>query len=326
MVNKSFENLNSFSIIEEQLNLVELEMENQVDGHHPELEVAYKHLLSAGGKRIRPAISLLTGMVLNGDQKWLIKLAAAIELLHTATLVHDDLIDGASIRRGMATLNTQWSPAATVLTGDFVFARAAKLAAETNSVDVMHLFAETLSIIVNGELNQMFSDINKTDLRLYTQRIYAKTASMFELASSAAALLSPVDESIVEQARNFGYNIGMAFQIVDDVLDFTGKEEKVGKPVASDLRQGLLTLPVIYYRDEYPDDPDLTPILNGKYYNDILVNRLVNSINMSNAIQRSLDEAFRYVDAGLQCLKGWPITKEMTALEEISTYIVKRQI
>ena len=124
----------------------------QADQHHPDLGVALEHLLSSGGKRVRPAVALLTGSMLGGDLDRLVTLGAAIELLHTATLVHDDLIDGSILRRGITTLNAQWMPAATVLTGDFIFARAAKLAAETNSIPVMHLFAETLAMIVNGEI------------------------------------------------------------------------------------------------------------------------------------------------------------------------------
>ncbi len=124
---------------------------------HFELRAALEHLLEAGGKRIRPTLGLLTGKMLGAPQDKLITLASSVELLHTATLVHDDLIDGALLRRGSATLNAQWSPPATVLTGDFIFARAAKLAAETDHLALMKLFAETLAIIVNGELTQLFT-------------------------------------------------------------------------------------------------------------------------------------------------------------------------
>jgi len=232
--------------IQERLLEVDAVMLAQADQHHPDLGAAMEHLLYSGGKRIRPAVALLTGSMLGGDQKRLITLGASIELLHTATLVHDDLIDGSLLRRGITTLNAQWSPAATVLTGDFIFARAAKLAAETDSVPVMRLFAETLATIVNGEITQMFTSKGLASKEDYLQRIHAKTASMFELSTAAAALLSPVDEFLVEEVRLFGYDIGMAFQIVDDVLDFTGEQTTVGKPVGSDLRQGLITLPALY--------------------------------------------------------------------------------
>ena len=154
---------NFLTPIQAQLLEVEQLMRSQADAHHTDLAAALHRLLDAGGKRIRPALALLTGGMLHADRNRLVILAAAIELLHTATLVHDDLIDGAFLRRGNATLNSQWSPAATVLTGDFIFAQAARLAAETDSVTVMRLFADTLATIVNGEITQMFSGHGMVD-------------------------------------------------------------------------------------------------------------------------------------------------------------------
>ena len=298
----------------------------QADQHHPDLGAAMEHLLYSGGKRIRPAVALLTGSMLGGDQKRLITLGASIELLHTATLVHDDLIDGSLLRRGITTLNAQWSPAATVLTGDFIFARAAKLAAETDSVPVMRLFAETLATIVNGEITQMFTSKGLASKEDYLQRIHAKTASMFELSTAAAALLSPVDEFLVEEVRLFGYDIGMAFQIVDDVLDFTGEQATVGKPVGSDLRQGLITLPALNYFESNPDDPDVSWVLSGKAYSDERMNRLVSSIRNSEAIERSLDEARIYVDCGLEILSRMVACEERDALVDLANYIVRRSM
>src|SRR4030043_2266820 len=184
--------------IEDRVKLVEERMRTQADGHHAAVSAALHHLLSSGGKRIRVVVTLLTGKMLGADPDKLVTLAAAIESLHTATLVHDDLIDGALIRRGIPTLNAQWSPAATVLTGDFIFAKAAKLAAQTGSVNVMQIFAETLATIVNGEITQMFSSkwvVNRED---YYRRIYAKTASLFEASTTTAAILSNVGEQVIK--------------------------------------------------------------------------------------------------------------------------------
>jgi geranylgeranyl pyrophosphate synthase len=315
-----------FTPVQESLKLVEKRMRSQSDGHHPDLGAALGHLLSSGGKRIRPAVALLTGGMLGADPDRLITLAAAIELLHTATLVHDDLIDGALLRRGIPTLNARWTPAATVLAGDFVFARAAKLASETDSVEVMRLFAETLSTIVNGEITQMFSTRAITRREEYYERIYAKTASMFVLATSAAAVLSPVGEDAAEAVRIFGYEIGMAFQIVDDVLDFTGEQAEVGKPVASDLRQGLITLPTIIYMENNPGDPDIDYLKDGHHYNETRLNRLIPAIRESSAIEDALCEARQFVDRGLDALAelSLPMTTERRALEDLALYIVKR--
>jgi geranylgeranyl pyrophosphate synthase len=313
-----------FTPVQERIREVEDRIRLQADGYHPELKAAVEQLLSAGGKRVRPVVSLLTGTMLGADSDRLVTLAAAIELLHTATLVHDDLIDGALLRRGNPTLNAQWTPAATVLTGDFIFARAAKLAAETNSVGVMHLFAETLTAIVNGEITQMFASRGLASKESYFRRIYAKTASMFELAAGAAALLSPVDEGVVAAAQRFGYEVGMAFQIVDDVLDFTGEQATVGKPVASDLRQGLVTLPTLYYNEIHPGDPDLLAVLNGGSNNETRMNRVINSIRASGAIDRAMKEARNFVHRGIEILSDLPQCPERTALEELSLYTVSR--
>lgn len=312
------------SLVQEEMQSVELLMRSQAEDRHPDLESVLNHLLSSGGKRIRPIVALLSGRMLNADPERLVKLAAAIEMLHTATLVHDDLIDGAILRRGIATINSQWSPAATVLTGDFVFARAAKLAAETDSVTLMRLFAETLAIIVNGELTQLFLSRRVASRENYDQRIYAKTASLFELATTAAALLSPVSEEVVEKMRCFGYAIGMAFQIVDDILDFTGDQANVGKPVASDLRQGLITLPALFYLEANPDNPDLNQLLSENYLSETQISRLVGAIRQSGGIQRSLEVAQAYISQGRQCFDSFPDNPHRQALDDLARYIVER--
>lgn len=326
MASNQFESINFIDPVEHLLPEVEARMRDQARDQHPEIGVAFEQLIASGGKRVRPRVALLTGGMLGGDQDKLVTLAAAVEMLHTATLVHDDFIDGAFLRRGNATLNAQWSPAATVLTGDFIFARAAKLAAETESVEVIRLFAETLAVIVGGEITQLFTSRGLASRDDYEARIYAKTASMFELATAAGALLSPVDDGMVETARCFGRDIGMAFQIIDDVLDFTGHQATVGKPVASDLRQGLVTLPALYYLEARPDDPDMQSVLNGKSPNGVVMDRLVESIRDSGAIQRSVDDARMYVENGLSLLKAMPHNEQRGALESLANYIIDRQL
>jgi geranylgeranyl pyrophosphate synthase len=312
--------------VHERLQDVETLMRAQAEGNHPDLSAAMNHLLHAGGKRVRPAVALLTGAMLGADPDRLLNLAGAVELLHTATLVHDDLIDGALLRRGSATLNAQWTPAATVLTGDFIFARAAKLAADTGSVTVMQLFAEALTTIVNGEITQYFRSKGIANREDYYTRIYAKTASMFELASAAAAVLSPVDDQTVENARRFGHEIGMAFQIVDDVLDFTGEQARVGKPVGSDLRQGLITLPALYYFDANPNDPDMRSVIERNGHNRSQLDRLIDAVRESNAIALALEEADEYVQRALDLLEEFPYSPTRNALADLATYITRRNV
>src|SRR5450830_1413557 len=152
--NNGLNNISFFSPVQDGLQETEALVRSQSYGAHPDLGAALEHLLSSGGKRIRPALALLVGQMLGAPRDKITTLAAAVELLHNATLVHDDLIDGALLRRGNPTLNARWAPPATVLTGDFIFARAAKLAADTDHLPLMKLFAETLAVIVNGELTQ----------------------------------------------------------------------------------------------------------------------------------------------------------------------------
>ena len=316
-----------FTSVQDQLQFVEQRIREQAgEDHHPDLRSALEHLLSAGGKRIRPTLGLLVGNMLGAPEEKLITLGASVELLHTATLVHDDLIDGALLRRGMPTLNARWSPAATVLTGDFLFARAAKLAAETDHLPLMKLFADTLATIVNGELTQMFSARGIIERDNYYQRIYAKTASLFEMAALAASMVATEDEEMRESMRVFGYEVGMAFQIVDDILDFTGEQSAVGKPIGSDLLNGLVTLPAIYFAETYPNNEDILSLPEGGWKGTERVQRLVDSIRQSPAIQQAMQEARQAVGRALQALSNAPNSPEREALEHLAKFIVDRKI
>jgi geranylgeranyl pyrophosphate synthase len=316
-----------YTSIQDQLQFVEQRIREQAgEDHHPDLRSALEHLLSAGGKRVRPTLGLLVGNMLGAPEEKLITLGASVELLHTATLVHDDLIDGALLRRGIPTLNARWSPAATVLTGDFLFARAAKLAAETDYLPLMKLFADTLAIIVNGELTQMFSARGVIGRDNYYQRIYAKTASLFEMAALAAAMVATEEEETRASMKVFGYEVGMAFQIVDDILDFTGEQSAVGKPIGSDLLNGLVTLPAIYFAEANPNNEDVLSLPQGGWKATERVQRLVDNIRQSEAIQYALDEARQAVSRALRSLSDAPICPEREALENLAKFIVDRKI
>ena len=300
-------------------------MIEQAEGHHPDLRAALAHLVAAGGKRVRPALVLLVGGMLGGELPLLITFGAAVEMLHTATLVHDDLIDGALMRRGMPTLNAQWSPAATVLTGDFMFARSATLAAATNSVRVMRMFAETLAVIVSGEVSQLFDGTHHTDRERYYRRIYAKTASLFELATTGAAVLSRVSEDTVEAMRRLGHALGMAFQIVDDILDFTGDQTQMGKPIGSDLRNGIVTLPVLHYAEMHPEHEGVRLLRQGESLPEDLLEDLIERVRQSEAIVRSVEEARGFVQEAQQVLASFPQGEEREALQALGAYIVDRE-
>ncbi len=290
------------------------------------LRTAVDHLLRAGGKRIRPLLVLLTGRLYQPADEAMVSLAAAVEMLHTATLVHDDLIDGSLLRRGIPTLNAIWTPAATVLTGDYLFAYAASLAARTENVRVMAIFARTLMAICEGELQQQFGDrVAMRSRQDYMRRIYAKTAAMFELATEAAAVLAQASESEVEALRRYGVALGMAFQIMDDVLDFTGDVQILGKPIGNDLRQGLATLPVLLYLEEHPEDPLIPRILGGSSgEDDGLIEEAVRRIRNSEAITRSIAEAEAFIGQGRAHLQGLPEGPAWQALWALGDHVLRR--
>jgi len=313
------------NLVSDEIQAVENLMRKQAEGYNPDLQAALDHLILSGGKRIRPNITLLVGKLLNGDPDRLIILSAAIELLHTATLVHDDLIDGALLRRGIPTLNASWTPAATILTGDFIFAKAAKLAAETDSIPVMKIFANTLSTIVNGEIAQLFTSHCDSNLDKYYERIYAKTASLFETSTTAAALISNATQNQIKHLQEFGYELGIAFQIIDDILDFTSNQEKLGKPVGGDLRLGLITLPAILYFEQYPNDHQTKEFFKHNCNPTLeTLEILVENIRNSSAINLSFEKANSHIDLCINALHNLPECYERDALEELACFVTQR--
>lgn len=286
---------------------------------------AVRGLIGGGGKRLRPALVLLSAHLCGGTLEKAYFLAAAVEMLHTATLIHDDLIDGALVRRGVETLNAHWTPATTVLAGDLAFARAAWLAAQVDNTYLMQRFSETLVVICSGELRQMFKGrATLPTVAEYYERIYAKTASLFLLTTEIGAALGGCPpEGVTEMAR-FGKLLGLAFQIADDVLDFMGTEERLGKPVGSDLRQGLITLPVLRYLEAHPEDTRVQQLLAEK--DTSLVPALVADLQRSSAAELAMTEAQALCDEALELLaRRYPASPYRDALEQIARFAVQRR-
>jgi geranylgeranyl pyrophosphate synthase len=205
-----------------------------------------------------------------------------------------------------------------------MFARAAQLASQTGSLLLMEKFAQTLMTIVNGELDQLLREQN-ADLRQdYFNRIYAKTGSLFEVASEGAAIISQADATTVKAMNRFGYNLGIAFQIIDDVLDFTSSQDQIGKPNANDLRQGLITLPTINYLDDRANGRELLNRLRGSQLTTEELDSVIQGIKDSDAIRESIDEAQRYIEAALEALEELPPSAEREALNDLASFTVKR--
>lgn len=321
------------------LRLVEQKMKTVESSVFAPLADAFVELIGNGGKRLRPALALLAGQMESPVADWtaqprLIALAAAVEMLHTATLVHDDVIDGALLRRGAPTLNASWSQGATVLAGDHMFARAAYFAAETGSSRVIDIFSNTLQIIVDGEMRQLFARNQYGQEREnYYQRIYAKTASLFSAATEAAAVLVDLPEVQVQQLKAYGYHFGMAFQIMDDILDFTGDDNSLGKPAGSDLRQGTLTLPFLYYLRQQKEPRALVARLTDarsvaeEGHPEALaaaVREVVVAIRQSDAIAAARAEAEDFLAQAVGNLAAFPDSRSREALEGLCAFVVQR--
>jgi geranylgeranyl pyrophosphate synthase len=317
--------LSFFNLVEDDLARVENVLGQHPAGQHEAISVAVDHLMAGGGKRLRPTLVLLSAHLCDADIDRAIFAAASAEMLHTATLVHDDLIDGSLIRRGVETLNASWTPAATVLTGDYMFARAAHLVTQADNVRMTQRFAETLMTICNGEIRQMFNGKSgQTDFKEYEQRIYAKTARLIALSAESGAILANAHSSLEEALRSYGERIGTAFQIVDDVLDFVADEEILGKPVGSDLRQGLATLPVLLFLSSESDQQTVRDVLEGDHSADA-IERAVQAITDSQAIEQALATARRHVQDAKKALEKFPDTSYRTALLDLADFTVDRR-
>jgi geranylgeranyl pyrophosphate synthase len=314
------------SLVSEDLVLVECKMREAPHEDIEPLATALDTILNSGGKRLRPALALLTSRFYHPPDDKVISLAAAVEMLHTATLVHDDLIDSAILRRGNPTLNAIWSPGATVLTGDFLFAWSANLAAQTENVRVINIFAQTLMVICGGELRQLFRHSWRKQTREdYDRRIYAKTASLFAAATEAAAVLAGAPELEVQALRHYGHQLGMAFQIVDDVLDFVGSSREMGKPVGFDMRQGIVTLPTLHYLEQHPDDELVAQVFDGHADNGI-VEATVTRIRQAGAVDTAMNDARAHVLQAQAGLRSLPANGYRQAMLDLADFVVKRRI
>lgn len=291
----------------------------------PWLGELLSYALIGGGKRLRPALSILCAKFYDYNLPRLLPLSMAVELMHLATLVHDDTIDNSSMRWGRPTINKLWGMEKSILLGDYLFAKSGELTAQTENLHVIKLLPETLMIITNGELAQSSSAFKIEQAREhYFFRITCKTAALFVMATESGAVLSGAPKKSVQILRNYGHNLGIAFQIVDDILDFTGTEQEVGKPVGSDLLQGTLTLPAMMLVERYPQDNPVKHLFSGgdKKKN---VTQAIDMVRSSSIIQECFDVAINYQKKACQELNKLPNIKAQEMLMNLAEYIVTRR-
>ena len=281
-----------------------------------------KHSL-VGGKRLRPAFILLVGDLFKVQKQRLHVLAAAVEVLHSATLIHDDLVDDSSRRRGRKTLNVLWPQGATVLAGDYLLARSVSLVAELNDPGVLGILAGALCKMSAGEIDYHYSKTSKKNRETYFQSIKAKTAVLFWAAARMVGLLASKKKADLSALDVFGHEFGTAYQIVDDVLDFIGTEKRLGKPVGSDLANGVITLPLICYLERHPMDQTIERVLSGTLSRAELA-EAIRLIRESGAIDDALEQARVHARKSKAAIAELPAARSRQTLFALIDYIVER--
>lgn len=292
----------------------------------PWLSKPLEHSLSNGGKRIRPALVLLSGKFHNYDLNYLLPMAGAIEVLHTAILVHDDTIDNSLIRRGRPTINKVWGNDKAILLGDYLLAKTVELTSNTKNVRVLRLIAQALMTISGGELQQALHAFNQEQTRQqYLERISAKTASLLSLSTESGAILSQAPEELVAALKEYGRNLGIAFQIVDDILDFTGDEAEMGKPIGSDLSEGTLTLPTMLFLERHPDNNPVSRVFRNEGDRQKNMKLAIELVRNSPIIEECYGIASEYCARARRNIANLPANASRQSLEQLAIYVVARK-
>ncbi len=282
------------------------------------------YVVKSSGKGIRPALTLLAGKFYHYNLGYLLAMATAVELMHTATLVHDDAIDKSDVRRGKATIYKIWGEETAILLGDYLFAKAGEAVSDTQSPRVTKLFSQTLATISSGEINQLLGAFKTDQTREdYFQRISGKTASLFSLSTESGAILSEAPETSVDHLKEYGFNLGIAFQVVDDILDFVGTEETLGKPVGSDLAQGTLTLPAMLLVEHYPQDNPIKKVFQNVDREQNIA-RAIDMVRNSSITDECYKIAAGYCHKARLTLSQLPENSSRPVMEALADFIITR--
>lgn len=313
-----------YTYLNSDLTLIEKELEETIEAESQLLRQASLHLLKAGGKRIRPVFVLLGGKFGLYDINVIKNVAVSLELIHMASLVHDDVIDDAELRRGQPTIKAKWDNRIAMYTGDYIFARALELMTKIDNPLAHQILSETIVELSIGEIEQIKDKYNfDQNLRNYLLRIKRKTALLIAASCQLGAVVSGVPETDHRKLYKFGYYVGMSFQITDDVLDFTGTEKELGKPAGGDLLQGNITLPVLYAMEDEEVRSRIKSVHEGMERKEL--DEVLNLIQESGAIEKSLDISDRYLEKALAILDELPANKAKKSLRDIAKFIGKRK-
>jgi len=317
-----------FDLVRDDLALVEDELARQSDTAFPAVSEVAAYLLGGGGKRLRPALLLLSANYAGRKDRSAIRLAAVVELLHSATLIHDDVIDSAGTRRGRPSANARWGNHRSVLTGDWLYMQSFQMALEERNFHILDILIDLTQKMVEGELIQLEKigriDVTEEDaLRLATY----KTACLFSGCARLGAVLGSLEGEEEEALAEYGRNAGLAFQLVDDLLDFTASAQQLGKPVLSDLKEGKVTLPLIYAMENGHREARelIARVLAEKEFDSVRPETIVSLVNDSGALDRARCLAQDYAQRAKACLNGHRDSEYARALATLPDFILERE-
>ena len=314
-----------FAPVDQDLRLLTDNLKRLVGARHPILGAAAEHLFEAGGKRVRPAIVLLVSRATLLNQELTARhrrLAEITEMIHTASLVHDDVVDEADLRRNVPTVNSLFDNRVAVLAGDFLFAQSSWYLANLDNLEVVKLLSEVIRDFAEGEILQ---SINRFDtdanLETYLEKSYFKTASLIANSAKAAGVLSDAPREVCDHLYEYGKHLGLAFQIVDDILDFTSPTEVLGKPAGSDLVSGNITAPVLFAMEKYPL---LGNLIEREFAQPGDLEQALDLVERGDGIRRSRELAATHAHLARQHLGGLEISAPRESLLELVDYVLGR--
>ena len=315
-----------YTPVEDELHELERRLLDVGRGGHPTFQDAVRHLFSSPGKLLRPTLVFLSARFgAHPDRDVVLNLAQSLELVHTASLVHDDIVDRAKMRRNVPTVNAMWSDDVALIVGDYLFAKAYALAAVLPKPEVIAIVAQTVFALCDGELNEVTMERRLPDEAMYLERIELKTASLYAACCQGAALLTDAEPEHVAALGAFGTNLGLAFQITDDILDVAGDDKDFGKAVGRDLAEGMPTLPMIYAvmdADGHADELARRIVATDKSEEE--VRDLLRVIRASGGVARARDRAIAFHDAATRALDVLPDRTEREALRDAADFVISR--
>ena len=316
-----------FDLVRDDLERVEREISLESVGSVETVTTITQYLQSGGGKRLRPILVLLCGKLVGHTTDASIRMGAVVEMIHTATLVHDDVIDVAKSRRGRPSPNVIWGNHTSVLAGDWLYMQAFQVALRERNFHVLDLLIGLTQMMVEGELLQLERigrvAVSEAD---YMELVHRKTASLFSACARLGAICGGADEATENRLGDFAWNLGMAFQLVDDVLDFTSSEKMLGKPVGNDLREGKVTLPLIYAMDEATAEERklIDSVLADGNYESVPFLKILQMIRKYRGIERAMERAQSLTDKARAQLLEFPNSKYQRALLAVTDLVTER--